>query len=225
MKVSIVTVCYNYGKYLSECMASVLAQTVRAEHIVVDPHSTDNTVEIVKLYGGRRLEWSGGFGLSSCKNYGVDNANGEYIVCLDADDRIHPRFVEKLLAKARPGIVVCPGLQEFDGGSNHGWPTGSVTYQSLLGGNQIFCASMYHWQDWDKAGRYDPNLDDLGYEDWDLWLRLTKNGCNVTVVPELLFYYRGDAIKGSPGSSTTHTIKRHEERMAYLRSKYPDHRF
>lgn len=229
VKVSIVTVCYNYGHYLTECMESVQAQTFRDyEHIVVDPGSTDDTALIVDRYGkkaGRVTDSGKPFGLSSSKNIGIECSGGEYIVCLDADDRLHPTFLERMVQKAGKGVIVCPGLREFDGGTNGGWPQEGITHHDLLGGNRIFCASMYHREDWELAGKYDPKLDDLGYEDWDLWLRLTGIGCIVKVVSDFIFFYRGDARGGHPGSSTTHTIKRHDERMAYLRGKYPNNRF
>ena len=70
--VSIVTVCYNYGHYLPECMHSVQAQTYRDfEHIVVDPGSKDDTGKVVEEYKGWHLEQKGSFGLSRSKNWGI----------------------------------------------------------------------------------------------------------------------------------------------------------
>lgn len=222
-KVTIVTLCYNQGQYLQECIDSVQQQTFTDwEHIVVDPASQDNTSEVV--YRAREtskkvylFKLAKDCGLSTSRNVGFMEGEGEYFVSLDADDKIHPQFLEKLVAQMEPKTIVCPGLQEFNGGTNQGWPTWGVTYEDFLGANRIFCCSMTNEQDFWSVGGYSEELDELGFEDYDLWIKLTKNGCKVKIVPELLFYYRGDAMHGHPGSSTTRTKERHDERTAYFR--------
>ena len=68
-------------------------------------------------------------------------------------------------------------------------------------------------------GGYDENLDVWGYEDWELWIRLLKNGCRVRIVPELLFNYR--VVPGTSGGKTMANIQQYDaERLAYIRSKH-----
>lgn len=218
--ISIITVSHNYGHYLAECLESVRAQEFRDfEHIVVDAASTDNTCALARLWSQTKLLQFPAFGLCAPKDFAISHAQGEYIVNLDADDKIHPQFLRKLAARAKPKTIVCPGLQEFEGGSNSGWPGGSLTLSDFLRGNRIFCCSMFPKADFFEVGGYDPMLDVWGYEDWELWIRLLKNGCHVEIVPEPLFYYRV-----APGlhynRNSVEKMKYDAERVAYIRTKH-----
>lgn len=223
-KVSIVTISHNYAHYLGDCIASVAKQTYRDfEHVVVDAASTDDTSNVMDgwqrsgVLQMRCLQF-GAWGLVRPKNFGMANAEGEYIVNLDADDTIHPQFLEKLVAQAGPKTIVCPGLKEI-GGQNAGWPTWGVEPADFLSGNRIFCCSMFPKRAWLEVGGYDAQLDSWGYEDWELWIKLLKNGCKVKVVPELLFNYR--VLPGThAGENTRKTEEWHAQRVAYIKMKH-----
>lgn len=194
-KVSIVTLCYNYGRYLDQCVASVMQQTFRDfEQIIVDPASTDNTPDIVASWG--RREWLRYLrlpmdpGICSSKNAVIPYLDSEYLVFLDADDKVHPQFLEKMVAVAGPKTLVCPGLQEFENGSNAGWPTWGFSREDFIQNNRIFCCSMMPTLVFKSIGGYNSVLDRIGCEDWNLWIDLVTVGCSVKVVPEILFYYR-----------------------------------
>jgi glycosyltransferase involved in cell wall biosynthesis len=81
---------YNYGQYIEEAVQSVLAQNFPAEEreiLVVDDGSTDDTAERLKKYGDtiRYLRKENG-GQASAFNFGFEQARGEVVVLLDADD-------------------------------------------------------------------------------------------------------------------------------------------
>jgi glycosyltransferase involved in cell wall biosynthesis len=91
MLVSIIIPCYNQAHFLGEAIESALAQTYpRFEIIVVDDGSTDNTNEVAASYPGVHCVQQRNQGLSAARNTGLHNSTGEYIVFLDADDRILP---------------------------------------------------------------------------------------------------------------------------------------
>ena len=97
-KISVVIDNYNYERYLGEAIESVLNQT-RApwELIVVDDGSTDNSQEVIRSFGDRVegvLKENGGQG--SAFNAGFSVASGEWILFLDADDRLCPGAIETL---------------------------------------------------------------------------------------------------------------------------------
>ena len=84
--------CYNHGHFVHEAIESVFAQIyVNYEIIVIDDGSTDRTSEIVPLY--RRVQYirQRNRGLSAARNRGIQESRGEYIVFLDADDRLLPQ--------------------------------------------------------------------------------------------------------------------------------------
>src|SRR5919107_192619 len=93
--VSVVIPCYNQAHFLSEAIESVLAQTYPYfEIIVVDDGSTDNTSEVAGRYSGVRCIRQDNQGLSGARNSGLRHSKGEYLVFLDADDRLLPQALE-----------------------------------------------------------------------------------------------------------------------------------
>ncbi len=91
--VSVVIPCYNYGRFLSEALESILAQTYTSwECIIVDDGSTDNTKEIAHQYtsGDSRFQYiyQKNQGLAGARNAALKQSKGEYIQFLDADDML-----------------------------------------------------------------------------------------------------------------------------------------
>ena len=96
--VSIITPCYNGGKYIAETIDSVIAQSYsRWEMIIVDDGSTDNSGEIVRQYMAKepriRFLQQKNAGSAAARNNGIRNANGRFIALLDADDLWDPQFL------------------------------------------------------------------------------------------------------------------------------------
>jgi glycosyltransferase involved in cell wall biosynthesis len=92
--VSIIINCYNQAHYLERSVNSVLAQTFTdLECVIVDDGSTDNTREVaeklMELDSRVRYCYKENGGLPAARNFGVQQAKGEWIQCLDADDWIH----------------------------------------------------------------------------------------------------------------------------------------
>ena len=93
--VSVVIPCYNQAHFLSEAIESVLSQTCESfEIIVVDDGSTDNTSELASRYQKVRLLRQENRGVSAARNAGLAESEGEYVVFLDADDRLLPEALE-----------------------------------------------------------------------------------------------------------------------------------
>lgn len=89
--VTVIVPVYNVEKYIKECLDSILQQTYKnLEVIVIDDGSPDNSVSIVKEIKQQdsrvTLISKENRGVSSARNVGLDNANGEYVVFVDADD-------------------------------------------------------------------------------------------------------------------------------------------
>ena len=91
--ISIIIPAYNAEKTLKKCIKSVLRQTYKNyELIIVDDGSEDNTVAISDFYAERysavQVIHSENQGVSSARNLGMEKAIGDYILFLDADDRL-----------------------------------------------------------------------------------------------------------------------------------------
>jgi glycosyltransferase involved in cell wall biosynthesis len=194
-RVSVVIPCYNAGDYLEEAVQSALAQNYRdLEVIVVDDGSTDErTKEILDSANWPRttvIRQPNG-GPSAARNRAVGAATGEFILPLDADDKIDPSYVEKAVAimQAQPdvGIVYC---QAHKFGVEAGaWQLPAYSINELVIDNVIFCTSLYRKDDWSRVGGYNESLRH-GMEDYEFWIKLVQLGREVRRIEESLFYYR-----------------------------------
>src|SRR3972149_11690952 len=99
-RVSIVVPPYNYGRFLPDCLGSILAQTYRDfEVMVVDDGSTDNTEEVVAGFLPRvRYFRQENQGVGAAMNQGIELAMGEYIRFVDADDMVLESGLEPQVA-------------------------------------------------------------------------------------------------------------------------------
>lgn len=118
-KITCSILCYNYGQFLSEAIDSCLNQTIDKalfEVLVIDDGSTDNTPEICASYGDRiRVSRSVNQGFAKSLARGIEEARGEYVAYLDADDFWATNKLEKILpAINRSALVVMHPLIEID---------------------------------------------------------------------------------------------------------------
>lgn len=192
VEIDVVVPAYNAGRYIECCLASVIAQTVRVQQvIVVDDGSTDDTCAKVRAFAMRtdieiRLVSQLNAGPSAARNKGLSLTRGDYIALLDADDVWLPTKLEKQLSlfasNPRLGVAYCDyGLITEYGHEieNKGFKLdrtvrGSVQ-EKLLHGNLIAgsaSAVLIKKRCLDETGLFDERL--VCAEDWDLWLRLAK---------------------------------------------------
>ena len=100
-KVSVIIPVYNVEKYLSECLDSVVNQTLQdIEIICVNDGSTDNSLEILKEYAEKdsrlRIINLRNSGVSVARNIGIFAALADFIMFVDADDSIETTTVSIL---------------------------------------------------------------------------------------------------------------------------------
>ena len=98
--VSIVVVTYNSAQEISRCLESVSEQThFPLEVLVIDNHSSDRTVEILRSLGTgfRLVENTTNVGFAAAHNQGIRLTAGEYYLALNPDVEMTPTFVEELL--------------------------------------------------------------------------------------------------------------------------------
>jgi glycosyltransferase involved in cell wall biosynthesis len=94
LSVSVVIPCYNQGRFLAEAVASAAAQgEFVSEIVVVDDGSTDETPTVATRDGSVRYLRQQRRGLSEARNAGWRASSGDYVVFLDADDRLLPGAV------------------------------------------------------------------------------------------------------------------------------------
>lgn len=186
--VTVVTPAYNVAPYVAEAVASVLRQTFTDfEYLVIDDGSTDSTADAVRLAAGAdprvRLIPAGHRGLSATRNLGVKEARGRYVAFLDGDDRWHPRFLARQVARieslpATVGAVFCRSRLMLENGTFVGvqWQrSGRYDFDDFLvknnparnGSSLLIRRSCF-----DEVGGFDPG--DEPVEDLAMWLRIAR---------------------------------------------------
>ncbi|WP_447977174.1 glycosyltransferase family 2 protein [Candidatus Nitrospira bockiana] len=193
--VSVVIPTHNHGRYIGEAIASVQAQAnSRCEIVVVDDGSTDHTADVLAGCSGVRYIRQANRGPAAARNRGLAASRGDYVVFLDADDRVLPGHFETCLDgfRRRPEVGwVCGDFRLLGPDSTwrhvHCCDPLPDHYGSLLRVNFIgsIHAVMFKRQVLVEAGGFDPRLQ--ACEDYDLYLRLARRTplyCHHEVIAE-----------------------------------------
>ncbi len=110
--VSVIVVTYNAAVFIEDCLDSLNQQTIsNVEVIVVDNHSTDGTVEILRRRSDiQRIERDFNSGFTGGVNCGYRYASGRYIALLNPDACPDPQWLEALLKMANVSEYECVGI-------------------------------------------------------------------------------------------------------------------
>lgn len=206
-KVSVIIPCFNLGQYLEEAVDSVCAQTDQDfEIVIVNDGSTDPATNalIAGLSRPRTtVLWSENRGLGAARNLAIAHARGRYLCALDADDRLHPQFLEKTTAvlDADPRIAFVSTWLETFGDEHWVWRQERCDFPALLAECVVLTAAPVRREAVEAVGGYDESMAAQGDEDWDLWISLVEQGYRGTILPEVLFHYRRRA--GSMSATST----------------------
>lgn len=197
MKVSILIACYNSARWVRQAVESALAQTwPETEVLVHDDGSTDESLDILRSYGGRiALSQGPNRGVSAARDLLLRRATSEWIQYLDGDDYLLPDRIERQVAwledrrdGAEVDLVLSPTDYEyFDGDRSLGRTAGTLNLPHdawvLLCRNQLPQLGGAFWRR--RAlldiGGWDLN-DEFGLEDV-LYLRLLEAGKQVAFCP------------------------------------------
>jgi glycosyltransferase involved in cell wall biosynthesis len=181
--------CYNYGRFVSTAVKSVLDQPgVDVDVIVIDDASTDGSAEVVRELAAadprvRAILHRRNFGHIATYNEGLEQANGAYVVLLSADDALTPGSLARATAllEAHPSVGLVYGNPEFFVDDPppvtqkvRNWTIWSgnewIKARCREGGNCICSPEVVMRTSVQHAiGGYDPNLPHSG--DLEMWLR------------------------------------------------------
>lgn len=206
--ISIITPAYNAEKYLAETIESVLQQTYSNwELLIVDDGSTDKTAHIIQefLKQDNRIQYhyqpNGRQG--KARNLAIKHAKGKYLAFIDADDLWTETKLEKQVAVftqfPQVDLVYTNGVSFEDSidnvASEHKGMKGlinkSFMFQSMLSGKSLPNLSvMVKKECVDAINGFAEDKRLQNAEDYQLWLRLADNDCQMYGLAENLFYYR-----------------------------------
>ncbi len=89
MDFTIITPSLNYGRFIGECLESVATQEgVSFEHLVIDGGSTDESADVAARFPNANWTQEPDKGMSDAINKGFDRAKGDWVMWLNADDRL-----------------------------------------------------------------------------------------------------------------------------------------
>lgn len=224
--VSVIVPCYNHAQFLSVALGSVLEQTFENwECIIVNDGSPDNTEQIAQDWCKKDSRFNYYYkengGLSSARNYGIEKAKGDYILILDSDDKFHVTFIEKavkvLEENPKIGIVSCWGIR-FTGNDYYGeFKPDGKNLKDFLFKNAAIGNSLIRKKCWSDVNGYDEAMK-KGYEDWEFYIRVSKEGWETKIIEETLFYYRQHKV-----SMRVEAINKYDKEIRlYIFKKHQD---
>ncbi len=218
--VAVVVTTYNDASFLPVALDSIISQTRTPEEIiVVDDGSRRSPIRRLKRYPEAHLIRQSNQGLSAARNTGLRAAQSEFIVFLDADDRLTPNAVTAGLAAfaTNPSAaLVYGGHRRVDAklkplGRDRIAAVGTNAFRDLLTGNIIamHAAVMYRRNALCEIGGFDTDLRSC--EDYDVYLRLAR--CHPIVWhAETVAEYRwhGRNMSRNPESMLRNVLRVHD---------------
>lgn len=208
--VSVVAVCYNQSRFVIECLDSIRNQTYpNLELIIMDDCSQDDSATVIQKWlhenqvAATFIAHQKNEGICKTFNEGVIRARGEFIAIVAADDVYLPHKIElqvTLFEKLPPDVGVIYGdAWQIDSQGNllsqkfieshrplQMMPEGFI-FPTLLEGNFIpAMTTLLRRRCYETVGLYDETLD---YEDFDMWLRLSRH-YRFVFLPEISAKYR-----------------------------------
>lgn len=194
--VSIVIPCYNQARYLGEAIESALGQTHSpVEVIVVDDGSSDETARVARSHSSVQYLRQRNSGAPRARNAGLAASRGEFVLFLDADDRLLPEAVARGAAAlaANPDWAFATGhvrLIANDGAVEGAPPQAHAEgdqFLALLRSNYIWSpgAVLYRRSVLESGGAFEPSA--RASADYELNIRVARQhpvGCHHAVVLE-----------------------------------------
>lgn len=196
--VSIILPVYNAGKYLKECVDSILAQTFASyELLILDDGSTDGCNDFLKDLKDERIRLiRRKHNYIATLNYGLKIARGKYIARMDADDRMFPeRLAEQVLVlEENSEIAICATYMQRMGGNEvyNGGLENAVGHFAhlLLLGNFIAHPTVMLRTAYIREHGLKYRQKYIYAEDYKLWSEIACLGGRLYVLPKPLLEYR-----------------------------------
>jgi glycosyltransferase involved in cell wall biosynthesis len=183
----------NSGKYITQAINSVISQTnIKTQIYIIDDGSTDNTkkliLPLINRYKNIYYIYQNNTGLSSARNKGILAGKNHYIAFLDSDDvwknnKLIEQF--KIFEKSKDqklGVVYCNYSDIDEEGKRINFPSYRLNSKNngdiqdkLIKGNIVASSGsgvLVKRECLEKVGLFDELLPTC--EDWDMWLRISK---------------------------------------------------
>ena len=210
-QITVIIPVYNGEPFIREAIESALCQTYQPlEVLLVDDGSTDRTLEIADEYSAFvRVIRQPNRGHASARNIALQQAQGDWIAMLDADDRWAINKLKKQIPYTADYDVIYTAALNFEDShrvdnvtfQSRPLPQGDVFDQLLVDNFLTHSSLLLKKQAVLDVGGYDESLRTTC--DWDLWLRMSAAGYRFAGCPEALTEYRWRATSNSRNHQRT----------------------
>ena len=197
--VGVIVPCYRHGIFLDGCIASIKAQTLTPDAIVVvddgsdDAETVDALARLDEDPDVTVLRQPENRGPSSARNRALEQLESNYFLPIDADDELLPDALERMLERLEgaPEDVgfVYPNAQHIGNQDNY---VASPAYNLWLLMEQNYCPApaLFDRRLFEGDGVSYPEEIVVGHEDWDLVLQLAERGVSGAPIEGPTFLYR-----------------------------------
>lgn len=196
--ISVVIPAYNIEQYIGRSIESALNQTAPPhEIIVIDDGSTDNTAEVIKKYESVKYIYQENVGVSAARNRGIEEAKGDWIAFLDADDEwMEDKLKLQIeILQSNPCLMWVMGnfLRCLCSKKQHKPDTSRSTLKTLLKDKTYFDIStkgisthidtmLIKKEVFKKTGKFEEGKS--RFEDLDMWFRIAFHYPKIGYVAE-----------------------------------------
>lgn len=222
--VAVVVPCHNYGCFLTDALASIDAQSLLPDEIIiVDDGSTDDTPQVIERLRKSHpdigvLTRTPARGVVSSINDGVNATTARLLVILSADDTISPRYIENLAAAIdETEADFAYATVHFFGARTGTWTARPFSPRRLARTNFVNTSAMFRRELFKKIGGFDASFEHFGREDWAFWIAAVDKGARGIAVPEALLDYR----RHETGSRNDMSLLRIVALHAEIRRRWP----
>ena len=188
-KVTVIISSYGYNHLIRRAAESALDQE-DTDVVVVDDGSVIQPLHELEGLPVRYFSHDKNRGLGSTRNTAIANTISPWILPLDSDDYLNPGVIKKMLDNSHDTDIVYGNLVYQHDGSRL-VPTKNVEREAFLTNNQIFGASLYRRELWDKTKYLEDPRET--YEDWAYWGMCAMRGARFRYVDVDVYNYNGDA--------------------------------
>jgi glycosyltransferase involved in cell wall biosynthesis len=220
-RTAVVIPCFNDGAFVGDAVGSLAGEEPH-ELVVVDDGSTD-AATIARLReledAGVRIVRQANSGLAAARMAGVAATSAPYVYPLDSDDVLAPGALARLAdaLDANPDAAVAYGDVEMFGAASNFFDNSRtqldpwlITYMSNIPGTSMVRRAALL-----EAGGW--QLNEGGYEDWDLWMAMAERGFRGVYAPGMMFRYR----ISPDGRMWSDAMSKHERLQARVRERHP----
>jgi GT2 family glycosyltransferase len=187
---------YNMREWVGEAIESVLASDrVPEEILIIDDGSEETHAAALGALAARseriRVVRQPNRGLGPTRIRGVEEATGEFVFFLDADDAVAPTFFTKAvqLLERFKNVTMVTAWEQYVGAVTKVWPKWDADLPWMLGKNMTTPMVMVRRAAWLRSVSWSSDFA-KNYEDYDAWLSLLGAGGRMLCIPEVLLIHR-----------------------------------